>query len=461
MKPLIRYSISIVIALLFSFASNVAQDCVVPDNGTGTITLPPMGCQYTSPDEVFMIIDGLPPGTTIELNPLYHNFSCCNPPCPQCTLPLGPGECETIGGNLGGYGHCFTGTMEFIVTGTGQLSGFNRLLTLELFAEVHTGPRNPGDPVQTFPTELFRLQGQLYGDPDFCTLNVIGGTDFGLLSPGNTTLTQLPSGDFNVDSFFDITYQIEFEGCPGSPLDGYMGTTTATIRMETGEPFVPTSDPLFAGEDQFTSPCGLIGFGPNSDYPILPEGFFGPGSDPFDGIIALKGQPSEGSQLPLSDVIVSRNGEATFESPYPSTQLVETEIVELHLQSTEPIIVTYNGGPDSFFDVFVEIDIPEPGNTNITKLDDFGGEFEYILSLNPIITFVEQGTLSTAIFDPGAWGISPLTFTSSDANLWTLSPIEGEFDVVTDERVRLQTEAGGFIELLPLPKRYRKLFCFR
>jgi len=154
MKSLIRYSISIAIALLLSFTYNVAQDCVVPDNGAGTIELPPMGCQYTSPDQVFMIIDGLPAGTTIELEPLYHNFVCCGASCPQCSLPLSPGECETQGGTLGGNGHCFTGTMEFIATGTGQLAGYNRLLTLEIFSEVHTGPRNPGDPVQEFNEEL-------------------------------------------------------------------------------------------------------------------------------------------------------------------------------------------------------------------------------------------------------------------------------------------------------------------
>ena len=36
-----------------------------------------------------------------------------------------------------------------------------------------------------------RLQGELFGDPDFCTFRVTGGTDFGLPSPGHTTLTDL------------------------------------------------------------------------------------------------------------------------------------------------------------------------------------------------------------------------------------------------------------------------------
>ena len=39
---------------------------------------------------------------------------------------------------------------------------------------------------------------------------------------------------------FDITYQIEFEGCPGSQLEPYMGITTDTIRIEL-LPEVPRS----------------------------------------------------------------------------------------------------------------------------------------------------------------------------------------------------------------------------
>lgn len=448
MKSLIRFSIFTFLVFLISSFSILAQLCENPDNGTGTITLPPMGCQYISPDEVFEIIDGLPPGTTIELEPLFYNFVCCDPPCQQCTLPIAPGACETVGGDLGGYGHCFTGTMEYIVTGTGQLAGFNRFLTLEMFAEVHTGPRNPGDPVQTFPNDMLNLQGQLYGDPDFCTLIVTGGTGNGLPSPGSTTLTQLPSGDFNVDSFFDITYQIEFEGCPGSILEGFAGTTTATIRMQTGEDYLP-SIPLFAGDDQYTSPCGTIEFGEGGDCD-LPEDFFGPGSDPFDGIITFKGNPSEGSMFPNADVLITRALDINLE---PGTsETVPIEIVQLSLKSTDPIKVTYDGGmTESFFDVFVEIDVgsPSTGTSDITQIDDFGGEFDYDITLHPVFTFVELGPGPDRVFSPGGWGYS-----SADPTLWTLSPIVGEFDVVSDERVILQSPAGTTIELLPLPIRY-------
>jgi hypothetical protein len=55
-------------------------------------------------------------------------------------------------------------------------------------------------------------------------------------SPGQTTLTRLPGGDFDVDSFFDVYYQAEFEGCPGSQLQDLAGTTTgATIKRTCWE----------------------------------------------------------------------------------------------------------------------------------------------------------------------------------------------------------------------------------
>jgi hypothetical protein len=207
--------------------------CVAPDIGTGTIEYP-ADCDFTAPEEKMMIIDGFPPGTTIEGEPTLYDFFCnANP---MCSMGWPSGTCEGAGGMLGGTVSCFEASLELVMTGTGLLAGFNRVIRVPMFVEIHHASRNPGDPIQTFVGEVYRYYGELFGDPDFCTFRVTGGSDYGLPGPGQTELTELPSGLYAVESFFDITYQIEFEGCPGSVLDGFMGTTTATIRMVQGGP---------------------------------------------------------------------------------------------------------------------------------------------------------------------------------------------------------------------------------
>ena len=64
-----------------------------------------------------------------------------------------------------------------------------------------------------------------------------------LPSPGETTLTRLgpPGSDFAVDSFFDIHHEIDFQGAPGSVLEGFAGTTEGTVRMHAGQPAGPSN----------------------------------------------------------------------------------------------------------------------------------------------------------------------------------------------------------------------------
>ena len=107
------------------------QPCVVPDNGTGTADLPPSGCGYVVPGDVMVIMDGLPPFTTINIEPELHQFF---------------NVVTTPGGTLGGQIVTFDASMTMNMTGTGQLAGFSRILVLPATGEIHNAPRIPGGP---------------------------------------------------------------------------------------------------------------------------------------------------------------------------------------------------------------------------------------------------------------------------------------------------------------------------
>lgn len=212
--------------------------CALPDNGSGTADLPPAGCQYIAPDDVMYIIDGLPSGTTIKMPPVLGNFTCAAG-IGVCSFTTSFGDCADPGGSLGGGKQCSDATLALNLSGTGTLLGFNRAINLPVGLEIHLAPRTPYAPAQNFNTDLFRCFGQIMGDPDFDLLRIVGGTDFGLPSPGHTTLTQQSGGTWAVDSFFDVTYRVDFVGAPGGALAGRSGSTTATIRLRTGAGLYP------------------------------------------------------------------------------------------------------------------------------------------------------------------------------------------------------------------------------
>lgn len=218
-------------ALGFSMLSTTpclaSPACVRPDNGFGTADLPPGGCAYDAGSNTFKIIDGLPAGTQIDISAILGAFS---------------GAVRFPGGSLSGEIEQFQATFSpWDMTGTGTLVGFHRVVTMTAQCETHAAPRTLGPSVQSFATDLFMLQAQLPpGDPDFDLLRITAGTGFGMPSPGHTTLTRMPTLDWNVDSFFDITYRIDFIGRAGSPLAGRSGSTTGTIRMQAGQPVSPT-----------------------------------------------------------------------------------------------------------------------------------------------------------------------------------------------------------------------------
>ncbi|MBK8268872.1 MAG: hypothetical protein IPK83_11440 [Planctomycetes bacterium] len=103
--------------------------CVVPDNGGGTVPLPPVGCPYLSPDEFHMIVAGLPAGTTIVLGVSHQEFFCRGgaPGQNVCSfpVPIPNVDCDQNGGSLGGQQECTDSTLLMNMNGTGGLAGFN------------------------------------------------------------------------------------------------------------------------------------------------------------------------------------------------------------------------------------------------------------------------------------------------------------------------------------------------
>ena len=191
--------------------------CTAPDNGTDTIDFP-ADCPYQDVDVEMKIADGLPSGSSIILRGPLEGFL---------------NRSASPGGDLGGQIEQFDGQFNWEVIGTGSLTGFNRTLVLPVSPEVHTGPRTArrGDHRHSRPRST-SCRDNSAATADFCSFQLLIGSAFGLPGPGETTLSEQPGGEFAVESFFDVSYQIDFTGCVGSVLEGMSGTTLGTTRLD-------------------------------------------------------------------------------------------------------------------------------------------------------------------------------------------------------------------------------------
>lgn len=121
----------------------------------------------------------------------------------------------------------------------------------------------------------------------------------------------------------------------------------------------------------------------------IPADFFGPGSDPFDGIISFSGDPIDPETLGNTSVRVLRVTDP-FEpsdppSPYPTQ--VDIELVALSLQSVNPITVNVGTSP-THWDVHLDLGGTQPtGEMLVTKTHANGGVFDMSLPVQPVYTF--------------------------------------------------------------------------
>ena len=114
-----------------------------------------------------------------------------------------------------------------------------------------------------------------------------------------------------------------------------------TLHLEGLCSFVTAAEQeLGAGFDYFVTPKAEVNFG--YGYPPIPADFFEPGSEPFFGTVSLTGVPF-GSSTHCSadpgpaDTLLRRGGPAHISEGLPD--IVDIELVELNLESTEPITV--------------------------------------------------------------------------------------------------------------------------
>lgn len=126
-----------------------------------------------------VISDGLPAGSTLEGGVQL---------AVQTLAKIGRSE----GGTLGGGSDTFGADLTLDLRGTGPLTGWRRTVPLSVDVELHNAPRTPGDPVQSFATDLFQLEGLLQGGRGGLD-TLTGGSGDDLLVGGDTEFFRVRS----------------------------------------------------------------------------------------------------------------------------------------------------------------------------------------------------------------------------------------------------------------------------
>lgn len=147
--------------------------------------------------------------------------------------------------------------------------------------------------------------------------------------------------------------------------------------------------PLETGADLYQS-AGTIQLS-------LPSGFFGPGSEPFEGAVALQGAPlgSAGSfELGTTDTVIERLTDATLHTP-PSTSEIPIEMVQLSLRSAVPITVIVDGVPREYqVSVYLPAVAPtmptQKGTLQMQRLSANSGTFALDVRIIPGVELISE-----------------------------------------------------------------------
>jgi hypothetical protein len=133
----------------------------------------------------------------------------------------------------------------------------------------------------------------------------------------------------------------------------------------------------------------------------IPAGFFDPGSEPFDGVIRLRGETGG------SDTVVRRMAPMVLDLPGQTAQ-VPIELVQLNLVSCAPITVTV-GSQVTQWNVSVDLspNPAPPGQMIVRKTHPNGGTFESSFAVRPVFTFTRvTSPFDVRVLDPNV--VEPL-----------------------------------------------------
>lgn len=214
---------SIMFALSITAQSQTPAQCIVSATANG-IEMPAEGCGYISFSTVHELLDdpGVPGSVKAYLLVHHRQWIC------------GESGCSQPGGTLGGDVEIFNSTLDIEIRGAGPWAGYVGHVSLSADTVTATGPRDPYAPQQDFPNEMVSLiaQGFAVGDLDY--IIITAGTNNGYQSDGWTSIQQVDSYTYQVDSQFNIEYGIELSG--NGPLAGLAGSSVGYVDMFiTGE----------------------------------------------------------------------------------------------------------------------------------------------------------------------------------------------------------------------------------
>ena len=282
-----------------------------------------------------------------------------------------------------------------------------------------------------FGTILWRLSwgGAAYLGPNTGDLTNDANGNFGPPWPG-----ALPSSGQQALQFLGTAAALSTQNV----TDYALTSGPATFCEYHGPCGVVTSLPIAPGVDLFTTPDGGTTDQDFSGMPI-PAGFFGPGSDPFVGTVVYGGAPlatTPGGAIFPADTIVRRLDTALLGGP-GTQDVVPIEIVALHLQSVQPITVTFNGGMNPrLWDVqsCLSSAAPQQAGSMAIRLGSCdpreGGTFQATLPVLPRLVFTEVGNpLNQRILDMGALLIPPIQFQTLNGH-WLPQDPSNQFQII-------------------------------